>query len=157
LGMNVSPLMDRITGNVAKSQIGFINFMVMPLYEIWVEEFEDFKECYQQMGSNLEYWKNELEKQTNGGESKNEKKEEDSKADSPKSDGEEKTGKTLQILEKVAKEKSSEDLKKKFGSQTPEEEGVSLKRTASNASDTVESTKTVAQGIGLLSKDKIDK
>eukprot|EP01118_Nematostelium_gracile_P019482 TRINITY_DN9043_c0_g1_i2.p1 TRINITY_DN9043_c0_g1~~TRINITY_DN9043_c0_g1_i2.p1 ORF type:complete len:186 (+),score=54.04 TRINITY_DN9043_c0_g1_i2:115-672(+) len=62
LGMNVSPLMDRVTGNVPKSQIGFINFMVMPLYEVWVEEFENFKECVQQLESNLEYWKLESEK-----------------------------------------------------------------------------------------------
>lgn len=63
LGMNVSPLMDRITGNVAKSQIGFINFMVMPLYECWVEEFEEYQECAEQLFSNLNYWKHELEKQ----------------------------------------------------------------------------------------------
>lgn len=72
LGMNVSPLMDRITGNVAKSQLGFINFMVSPLYVLWAEEFEDSKICYQILESNLEYWKSEIEKQQPKGQEKSE-------------------------------------------------------------------------------------
>lgn len=64
-GLNVSPLMDRITGNVAKSQIGFINFMVLPLYQAWANQFEDSNECLKQLESNLAYWKGEVEKVEN--------------------------------------------------------------------------------------------
>eukprot|EP01119_Soliformovum_irregulare_P001704 TRINITY_DN1144_c0_g1_i3.p1 TRINITY_DN1144_c0_g1~~TRINITY_DN1144_c0_g1_i3.p1 ORF type:complete len:742 (-),score=223.09 TRINITY_DN1144_c0_g1_i3:206-2431(-) len=85
LGMNVSPLMDRITGNVAKSQIGFINFMSLPIYECWTEEFENTKEAVQQVEANLEYWKNEVDKQN--GVVSPPKKVEEEKKEEPKTDG----------------------------------------------------------------------
>lgn len=53
----VSPLMDRETGNVAKSQLGFVSFMVLPLYQAWTEEFENTKDLLQQVEANIGYWK----------------------------------------------------------------------------------------------------
>jgi hypothetical protein len=35
--------------------------MVLPLYQCWAEEFENTKECLQQLESNLNHWKAELE------------------------------------------------------------------------------------------------
>lgn len=59
-----SPSMDRTLGNVAKSQTGFISFMVLPLFQAWVEEFENTKECLQRVEENLAHWKSEASKGT---------------------------------------------------------------------------------------------
>ena len=36
-GLDISPMCDRETTNVEKSQVGFISFIVQPLWETWAE------------------------------------------------------------------------------------------------------------------------
>ena len=36
-GLDISPMCDRETANVEKSQVGFISFIVQPLWETWAE------------------------------------------------------------------------------------------------------------------------
>jgi len=52
-----SPFMDRATTNMAKSQTGFINFLVLPLYQAFVEQFPETNICLDQLEQNLKYWK----------------------------------------------------------------------------------------------------
>ena len=44
-GLPVSPLMDREKPNVAKSQVGFIDFFIRPLFETWVKVVPESQEC----------------------------------------------------------------------------------------------------------------
>ena len=53
----LSPFMDRKTGDLPKSQIGFISFLVLPLYKAWCEEFQDSQPCLNSLTTNLEAWK----------------------------------------------------------------------------------------------------
>lgn len=56
LGMPVSFLMDRDKPGVTKSQPGFINFVVMPLFQTWVETFPESKELLLHLNANKAYW-----------------------------------------------------------------------------------------------------
>ena len=53
----LSPYMDRKTGDLPKSQIGFISFLVLPLYKVWCEEFTDSEICLTCLQANLDNWK----------------------------------------------------------------------------------------------------
>jgi len=63
LGLPISSFMDRATGNIPKSQTGFISFLVVPLYEAFVQEFVESKLCFDQLNANLKYWQ-QLQQQT---------------------------------------------------------------------------------------------
>jgi hypothetical protein len=59
LGLPISPLMDRHNTSVSKCQIGFIDFIVFPLYELWckyVDEAEHFP-AMKNLMANREFWK----------------------------------------------------------------------------------------------------
>lgn len=56
LGMPISPLCDRNSHNLAKSQIGFIDFVVKPSFAI-LSAFCDTEEWMDVMKSNLRHWK----------------------------------------------------------------------------------------------------
>jgi hypothetical protein len=56
LGLPISPLCDRAKPNLEKSQIGFINFVVKPLYSTWMELVPEAQVCYREMEKNLAYW-----------------------------------------------------------------------------------------------------
>ena len=53
----LSPFMDRKTGDLPKSQIGFLSFLVLPLYKMWCDLFPDSNLCLQCLESNLNTWK----------------------------------------------------------------------------------------------------
>lgn len=56
-GLPISSFMDRNKGNIPKLQLGFINFIVAPLFEEWarvVEEVE--KECMPFLRVNIKFW-----------------------------------------------------------------------------------------------------
>lgn len=58
--MPVSQFMDRTKGNTAKSQGGFIGYLVKPLFEpwiAWVDNDELYKTCFQSMLENESQWK----------------------------------------------------------------------------------------------------
>lgn len=61
-----SPFMDRSTGNLPKSQVGFIGFLVMPLYETWCDVFEESTPALEGLQRNLAYWKDLAEPTTGG-------------------------------------------------------------------------------------------
>jgi hypothetical protein len=44
LGLPVSPLMDRTKDGVTKTQIGFFEFVVLPLVSAWIESFPACKQ-----------------------------------------------------------------------------------------------------------------
>jgi len=52
----VSPFMDRETTVIAKSQTGFIEFLVLPLYQLWVDQFQSAQICLDNVQANLAYW-----------------------------------------------------------------------------------------------------
>eukprot|EP01114_Cavostelium_apophysatum_P003633 TRINITY_DN1367_c0_g1_i1.p1 TRINITY_DN1367_c0_g1~~TRINITY_DN1367_c0_g1_i1.p1 ORF type:complete len:704 (-),score=174.95 TRINITY_DN1367_c0_g1_i1:33-2144(-) len=62
LGLPISALMDRVTGNIAKSQTGFISFLVLPLFEALELEFPATEICMRQLQGNLLHWKTLPEK-----------------------------------------------------------------------------------------------
>eukprot|EP01091_Cochliopodium_minus_P009194 TRINITY_DN2203_c0_g1_i1.p1 TRINITY_DN2203_c0_g1~~TRINITY_DN2203_c0_g1_i1.p1 ORF type:complete len:1414 (-),score=441.97 TRINITY_DN2203_c0_g1_i1:3-4244(-) len=60
----LSPYMDRATGDLPKSQIGFISFLVQPLYSLWVDKFPSSSICVQCLLANLDFWKKHSEEKT---------------------------------------------------------------------------------------------
>ena len=60
----LSPYMDRTTTDLPQSQIGFISFLVQPLYNLWVDRFPNSAICLQCMLGNLEFWKKHSEQKT---------------------------------------------------------------------------------------------
>jgi hypothetical protein len=56
LGMTISPLCDRTAHNLAKSQIGFIDFVVRPSFSI-LSTFCNTEEWMDILKSNLKHWK----------------------------------------------------------------------------------------------------
>jgi len=52
----VDPLNDRAVTNVAKSQIGFINFIVLPSFVTMIKVFPDLAVCEKACESNKEEW-----------------------------------------------------------------------------------------------------
>ncbi|KAL4460858.1 hypothetical protein ABPG74_016330 [Tetrahymena malaccensis] len=58
-GLQITYLCDRYTTNTAKSQVGFIDFIVKPLYEIICNFLPELKNYMQQIDSNKQRW-NEL-------------------------------------------------------------------------------------------------
>jgi len=57
----ISPFMDRNTSDLPKSQFGFINFLVLPLYKAWCEQFEDSNICLKTLQKNLDFWKQQAQ------------------------------------------------------------------------------------------------
>jgi cAMP-specific phosphodiesterase 4 len=56
-GLTVSPFMNRKDASIAKSQCGFIGFLVQPLFVSFAEQFPDIQPLVEQVDSNLNYWK----------------------------------------------------------------------------------------------------
>jgi len=60
-GMNISAFMDRTVPNVAKCQSGFIQFICMPTYSAFVEQFPGSQLTVDLMKDNFAYWKAQQE------------------------------------------------------------------------------------------------
>lgn len=68
-GIPLSPFMDRQNSNVPKAQIGFIDFLVKPMYDAWVQYLkahhqlqDDDMPCLKRLLDNREHWKGEAAK-----------------------------------------------------------------------------------------------
>ncbi len=61
--MPLSPYMDRNTGNLPKSQLGFIGFLAQPLYEAWCGVFEASSPALEGVQRNLAHWKDLADKE----------------------------------------------------------------------------------------------
>lgn len=61
LGLPVSASMDRSNPNTEESQVGFISFILVPLYKTWTSAVEGIDIYFQQLETNLEYWKKQAE------------------------------------------------------------------------------------------------
>ena len=68
-GIPVSPLCDRGNSILSKSQIGFLEVLVKPLFIVWEEFIEqnneedsdlEVKVCMQNISENIEFWTNEF-------------------------------------------------------------------------------------------------
>jgi len=57
LGLPISPYMNKSEINIPKSQIGFINFLVIPLFKEFAKQFPAVEFIAQQVESNFEFWK----------------------------------------------------------------------------------------------------
>ena len=57
----ITMLCDRYTTNVAKSQIGFINFMVQPLFEVVNQMVPEAGQTLEYLKSNRTYWEGKIE------------------------------------------------------------------------------------------------
>lgn len=58
-GLAVSPFMDRASPNIAKAQSGFIDFLALPMFTLWLEYLQMSEEripCLMQLKKNREYW-----------------------------------------------------------------------------------------------------
>lgn len=64
----ISPFMDRQKANLPQSQIGFLDFLVIPMFNIW-NKFLDLDEnifpSSSQLKVNREYWKSQIIESTN--------------------------------------------------------------------------------------------
>ncbi|CAD8199035.1 unnamed protein product [Paramecium pentaurelia] len=61
LGLPITMLCDRRTTNVAKSQIGFIDFMVLPYYNTLQQIIPVLAEFMEQISENKRYWAEQIE------------------------------------------------------------------------------------------------
>ena len=73
--LNVSPLCDRENCIVSKSQIGFLEVLVRPLFKVWEEFIEanneqdedlEIKVCVGNINENIEFWNEEFENKQQG-------------------------------------------------------------------------------------------
>lgn len=74
-GIPVTPLCDKETCIVSKSQVGFLEVLVRPLFKVWEEFIElhneeedelEIKVCMRNINENIEYWNEEYENLLNG-------------------------------------------------------------------------------------------
>jgi len=63
LGIPISPLCDQENSNVAQGQVGFIKFVVLPLYDLWAKLMPEFNGAVTYLKQNLAFWEN---KETDG-------------------------------------------------------------------------------------------
>uniref|UniRef100_A0A6U4BX42 PDEase domain-containing protein n=2 Tax=Vitrella brassicaformis TaxID=1169539 RepID=A0A6U4BX42_9ALVE len=56
LGLPISPLMNRGTTNIARSQCGFIDVIIAPLYNAMSEIIPQMRECVAHMRYNKDFW-----------------------------------------------------------------------------------------------------
>jgi len=55
-GLPISPLMNRETTNIARSQCGFIDVIIAPLYNAMSEIIPQMRECVAHMRYNKDFW-----------------------------------------------------------------------------------------------------
>lgn len=61
MGLEITMLCDRKTTNVSKSQIGFIDFVVYPYFDILTKILPQMQYTCDQMKSNKEEWSKMIE------------------------------------------------------------------------------------------------
>lgn len=61
-GWPITNTMDRETTSTVKCQIGFINFVVKPLFGVWCGFIDHADVCIEELDKNLKYWQAENEK-----------------------------------------------------------------------------------------------
>lgn len=54
-GLSVSPFMSRVGADMAKSQIGFLSFVVKPLFSAWCE-FDGDNALLDRLANASRYW-----------------------------------------------------------------------------------------------------
>jgi hypothetical protein len=59
LDLPISPLCDRQKPNFENSNIGFIGFVIRPLYSTWVQVVPEAHVCIEEMEKNLQYWQDQ--------------------------------------------------------------------------------------------------
>lgn len=70
----ISPICDRDVVIIPKSQVGFLNFMVLPIYDLWekmifkIMQHEDsqVKICCSQIKGNVQFWSEEMQRLEEG-------------------------------------------------------------------------------------------
>lgn len=63
-GIPISSFMDRTKGNIPKLQLGFINFIVAPLFEEWASVVEEIEaECMPFLRINVVYWERRMKRE----------------------------------------------------------------------------------------------
>ena len=64
LKLDISPMCDRHNANVEKSQVGFIDYIVHPLWETWAELVQpDAQEILDQLEENRNWYNMQMEEQ----------------------------------------------------------------------------------------------
>jgi hypothetical protein len=61
-GLPISPMMDRYNSSTEQSQVGFINFIVMPLFKLLTTALKGIDTCIENLDQNLVYWKEQVAK-----------------------------------------------------------------------------------------------
>jgi cAMP-specific phosphodiesterase 4 len=64
-GLAVSPLCDRNTVDISKSQIGFINFVVMPTYEVLLNVIPEIGPYYEKVKENFAIYEQKIKENAN--------------------------------------------------------------------------------------------
>jgi len=58
LGIPVSPMCDRVKSDMEIGQSGFIKFVVLPSYQLWVKLIPEFESIITNLKGNLSFWEN---------------------------------------------------------------------------------------------------
>jgi cAMP-specific phosphodiesterase 4/calcium/calmodulin-dependent 3',5'-cyclic nucleotide phosphodiesterase len=61
LGHPVGPLNDRATTNIAKCQVGFVTYVVRPLYDELLRLLPEMKACAEHLAETLAFWEPKVE------------------------------------------------------------------------------------------------
>merc|ERR1719242_164651 len=56
MNLAISPMMDRTKPNIPRGQVGFIDYIVKPLFESWSKIFEITQVCLDNLVINKEKW-----------------------------------------------------------------------------------------------------
>lgn len=60
--LNISPFMDRTKGNLAKLQLSFINYIVVPMFESFCKLLPKMKFAFDNIEANKKYWQQQEQK-----------------------------------------------------------------------------------------------
>jgi len=58
LGIPVSPMCDRVKSDMEIGQSGFIKFVVLPSFQLWVKLIPEFESIITNLNRNLAFWEN---------------------------------------------------------------------------------------------------
>jgi len=66
-GLPISPFMDRQKATIPQAQLGFMDFLVIPMFNVWctfLQLPEDTFPCMKQLKENRDHWKTQFDDQT---------------------------------------------------------------------------------------------
>ena len=58
--MPITPMCDRMNSNVPKITLGFIDYVVTPMFQLWTKIIPEAQPMLEQININRQHWENEV-------------------------------------------------------------------------------------------------